>query len=219
MASEEKILYPKLRGSVNYQSWRSNLETAFAAEDATDIVNGLELSPPRPEIEPNLSWNRFAEQIPLEPEPESKRPTDDQIDRRYDHYKDDWKLYKDWQTKNGKALNLIRRHLEKTCIPVIEGTTDSHEAWTRLEQQYSTTNVAVVIEHFEKLDKLGEKKFNTNAELTGRITQNMTELRNLQKLNTVDEVWDLFETWYVYRTCGPEFYHHFCADKAQFETL
>jgi len=206
MATDEKVLYPKLRGSVNYQSWRINLEAAFAAEDAIDIVNGEEPCPPKPATVPNLSWNRFREQLPP---PEGRRPalTDEQVDRRFDHYKEDWKLYRDWQTKNGKAINLIRRHLDKSCLPVIDKSTDSSEAWTRLEQQYSTTNVAVVIEHFERLDKLGEKTFNSNADLTGRVTQNMTELRNLQKLNTADEVWDLFETWFVYRTCGPEFYH------------
>ena len=35
----------------------------------------------------------------------------------------------------------------------------------------------------------------------------MTELQNLQKLNTTDEVWDLIKMWYVYKTCGPEFYY------------
>jgi len=174
MATEEKLLYPKLRGSVNYQVWRSNLEAAFAAEDAVDIVNGEEPCPPRPKTEPNLSKGCFAAQLSLNRNRQC--PIDEQIASQYDDYKDEWKLYKDWKIKNEKAINLIRCHVDKSCLPIVDKATNSFEAWTYLEEQYSTTNVAIVIEHFERLDKLNEKTFNSNAELTGRVTQNISKL-------------------------------------------
>jgi len=87
MATEEKLLYPKLRGSVNYQVWRSNLEAAFAAEDAVDIVNGEEPCPPRPEIKPNLSKDRFAAQLPLNRNHQCF--IDEQIASQYNNYKEE----------------------------------------------------------------------------------------------------------------------------------
>lgn len=162
----EKLWYPKLKDTINYRSWRKDMEAAFRSENATRIVYGHQQKPQRPATEPDLLKEEFIEQVI---QPGRNRLNRDQINDRYDDYKTKWDRYTDWETKDGKAFNIIRRHLEKGCLSTIEKAVASNEAWVACENAYKTTTVSAVIEQFEKLANLGNRSFRSNTDLTGTV--------------------------------------------------
>jgi len=84
MATEEKLWYPKLRGTINYRAWKKDMEAAFRSQDASTIVSGEQAKPPMPESAPGLLREEFVNQV-LQPRGRN-RPNREEINDQYDDY-------------------------------------------------------------------------------------------------------------------------------------
>ncbi len=97
------------------------------------------------------------------------------------------------------------------CKPTVETVETSHDTWVQLEEEYETTAVSIIIKQLEKLDKFGpariQHKYRPDWNSHPKISQKFTKLRNLHVMNSAKEVWDLFETWFLYKSCGPGYCH------------
>src|SRR5438034_1222968 len=61
--TDEKIVYPKLQGAVNYRSWKQNMISLFKRERAYKIAIGEEPKPAEPAYSCNLTKLQFKDRL------------------------------------------------------------------------------------------------------------------------------------------------------------
>ena len=57
--SDNKVVYPKLQGAANYQTWKQNMISLFKKELAYEIVTSKILKPPQPAYPNDLDALEF----------------------------------------------------------------------------------------------------------------------------------------------------------------
>jgi len=61
--TENKVVYPKLQGAVNYRSWKQNMISLFKRDQAYEIAIGTELKPAKPTYLKNLTKLQFKDML------------------------------------------------------------------------------------------------------------------------------------------------------------
>src|SRR5438034_10639214 len=61
--SDDKIVYPKLQGAINYWLWKQNMILLFKKERAYEIATRQALKPAEPVYSPDLTKLQFRERL------------------------------------------------------------------------------------------------------------------------------------------------------------
>lgn len=61
--TEDKVVYPKLQGAVNYRSWKQNMISLFKRDRAYEIARGEEPKPAKPAYPKNLTKVQYKDRL------------------------------------------------------------------------------------------------------------------------------------------------------------
>jgi hypothetical protein len=226
---DDKVVYPKLQGAMNYRSWKQNMISLFKKERAYEIATGQALKPAEPGYPPDLTKPQFKERLtaassvasttitpqsgastagasapPPPPAPiQIPELSRDDLEDAYQAYLREWEIHEKWIERDSKAYDIMRRHTEDDCKPTL-GTGSSFEAWTAVENTYRVITYAPIIDAFEKISQRSETS-KSKAALTATIQQAVTEFCELANVSST-LMRDL-EPLFLYQALGPEFYH------------
>ena len=176
MSTEDRIVYPKLHGAVNYRSWKQNMISLFKRERAYEIAVGEEPKPAEPAYPKKLTKVQYNTRLIADTAaaaassagsttvtPQSgestataQRPpappvlSREDIEDLYQSHKQEWEAHEKWIELDCKAYDIMRRHTEENCQPAL-GTGTSFEAWSAVENIYRIITFAPIIDAFEKV--------------------------------------------------------------------
>src|SRR5438034_4186110 len=186
--TDDKIVYPRLQGAVNYRSWKQNMISLFKRERAYKIAIGEELKPAEPAHSCNLTKLQFKDRLitaqarsttvtpqsgesiagaPAPPPPATPLSRDN-IEDTYQSYIQEWKIHEKWLELNSKAYDIMRRHTKDDCKPALR-TRTSFKAWSAVENLYQVITFTPIIKAFEKTTSQHSKTFKSKAALTASI--------------------------------------------------
>src|SRR5437762_975627 len=131
--SDDKVVYPKLQGAVNYRSWKQNMISLFKKERAYEIAIGQAPKPAEPVYQNNLTKLRFKEEFlaaqaaaamtaapaaeGAPAPPPTVPPSREDIEDAYQSYIQEWEIHEKWIERDTKAYDIMRRHTEDDCKP------------------------------------------------------------------------------------------------------
>ncbi len=224
---DDKVVYPKLQGAVNYRSWRENMISLFKRDQAYKIALGQQPKPAEPIYPCDLTKLQFKTRLLADtassegsatvtpqsgestaaagaPAPQPPLSRDD-IEDAYQSYIREWELHDKWIKLDSKAYDIMRRHTEDDCKPTL-GTGTSFEAWQAVENTYRVITYAPVVEAYSKIHDQRSETYKTKAALTAAIQQAIREYCEIAGVNP-SCCMRKEEPLILYRALGPEFYH------------
>jgi len=195
---DDKIIYPKLQGAVNYRSWKQNMILLFKKERAYEIATGQILKSREPAQEIDLTKPQFRDRLRAERAaliaasstvlmtvtPQSGEfatgaaqapqvpPPPAELSR--DDLDDAYQAYlREWEIhekwlEKDSKAYDIMRRHTEDDCKLILGTGTSFEAWSAVKNTYRVIIFAPLIEAFQKMTQRLET-FKTKAALIATI--------------------------------------------------
>ena len=157
----------------------------FEIKDLDKIVFEKIKKPEKSKTEQELDELEFKELISRKKE-KKLQSDENQLQKLFAHYKNEWTRYEDWISKDRKAKTLIRRYSEVKLHSSLLDFYTSNQCWKMFEDNYKNPTVAPIYNLFKKL---ASKNINSNSqkfmsEHTAEIQHLMQSMSDLAELTS-----------------------------------